>query len=122
LQKIAGFGRIMLHTEQGTRANTGHPLDPLSESEVALAAEILRTSQQLGPHARFTHVQLEEPAKADVLGWQPNSGFSRQAAATLFDCKTGATHVATVDLGSRTVVAISSRRTAAGGARWSDAG
>ena len=62
-------------------------------------------SKQLGPDARFTHVQLEEPAKADVLGWQPNAKFSRQAAVTLFDCKTGATHVATVDLGSRTVMA-----------------
>ena len=29
----------------------------------------------------------------------------RQAAVTLFDCKTGATHVATVDLGSRQVTA-----------------
>ena len=29
----------------------------------------------------------------------------RQAAVTLFDCKTGATHIATVDLGSRQVTA-----------------
>ena len=94
----------MLRTEQSKRANTSHPLDPLSESEVALAAEILRTSKQLGPNTRFTHVQLQEPAKADVLGWRPNSGISRRAEATLFDCKTGATHIATVDLGTRTVV------------------
>jgi len=94
-----------MRTEQGNRASASHPLDPLSESEVALAAEILRTSKQLGPSTRFTHVQLEEPAKADVLGWRPNAGFSRRAEATLFDCKTGGTHIATVDLGARTVVA-----------------
>ena len=28
--------------------------------------------KRLGPDTRFTHVQLEEPAKADVLGWKPN--------------------------------------------------
>jgi primary-amine oxidase len=85
--------------------DAGHPLDPLSEAEVTLASEILRKEKRLGPHARFTHVQLEEPAKSDVLGWKPTAGHPRQAAATLFDSKTGATHVATVDLDSKRVTA-----------------
>ena len=85
--------------------DAGHPLDPLSETEVALASEILRKEKRLGPHARFTHVQLEEPAKSDVLGWKPAAGHSRRAAVTLFDSKTGATHVATVDLDSKRVTA-----------------
>ena len=82
-----------------------HPLDPLSEAEVAAACKILRTGKRLGPDTRFTHVQLEEPAKGDVLRWKPNARLARRACATLFDCKTGATHVATVDLGTRTVIA-----------------
>ena len=82
-----------------------HPLDPLNEAEVAAACAILRSGKRLGPDTRFTHVQLEEPAKADVLRWKPNARLARRACATLFDCKTGATHVATVDLGTRTVIA-----------------
>jgi primary-amine oxidase len=80
-----------------------HPLDPLSEAEVALASDILRSAKDLGETTRFTHVQLEEPAKADVLGWKPGTKVARRAAATLFDCKTGATHLATVDLHDRSV-------------------
>jgi len=69
-----------------------------------LAADILRAEKRLGPDIRFTHVQLEEPAKQDVLGWRPGATPARRAAATLFDCRTGATHVAIVDLASHKVV------------------
>ena len=95
----------MGRNEQSSRHQAGHPLDPLSEAEVTLASEILRAAKQLGPDIRFTHVQLEEPAKADVLAWQPDSRLPRRAAATLFDCKTGVTHIAIVDLDAQTVVA-----------------
>src|SRR5947199_10120710 len=93
----------MVRTKPSPGVVAGYPLDPLSETEVALASEILRREKSLGPHARFTHVQLEEPAKSDVLGWKPAAGLQRRAAVTLFDSKTGATHVATVDLDSKRV-------------------
>ncbi|UPJ50988.1 primary-amine oxidase [Bradyrhizobium sp. 200] len=95
----------MVRTKPSAGVEAGHPLDPLSESEVALASEILKKEKRLGPHARFTHVQLEEPAKSDVLGWKPAAGLPRRAAVTLFDSQTGATHVAMVDLASRRVTA-----------------
>jgi primary-amine oxidase len=95
----------MVRTKPSAGMDAGHPLDPLSEAEVTLASEILTKEKRLGPHARFTHVQLEEPAKSDVLGWEPAAGLPRQAAVTLFDSKTGATHVATVDLDSKRVTA-----------------
>ena len=95
----------MAPVEQSVRASIAHPLDPLNEAEVALASDILRTEKQLGPDTRFTHIQLEEPAKSDVLAQQPNANLSRRAAATLFDCKTGVTHIATVDLGARQITA-----------------
>jgi len=80
-----------------------HPLDPLSEAELAAACDILKTEKQLGPDTRFGFVQLEEPIKADVLGWKPGKRLERRAAATIFDCKTGLTHLGVVDLGTRTV-------------------
>ena len=93
----------MGYTESSARARAAHPLDPLSEAEVALASDILKAEKRLGANIRFTHVQLDEPVKADILAWQPDAGLPRCAAATLFDCKTGATHVATVDLAARAV-------------------
>jgi primary-amine oxidase len=95
----------MNRMEKALRAATPHPLDPLGEAEVTLASDILRREKQLGSDIRFTHVQLEEPAKSEVLTWTPGARLSRRAAATLFDCKTGITHVATVDLGSQEVTA-----------------
>jgi primary-amine oxidase len=94
----------MVRKKPSARTHAGHPLDPLSESEVALASEILQKAKNLGPYVRFTHVQLEEPAKPDVLGWKPDSCPSRRAAATLYDSKTGVVHVATVDLETKTVM------------------
>jgi primary-amine oxidase len=101
----------MVRTEQSTGVNTTHPLDPLSEVEVALASDILRRERQLGPDTRFTHVQLDEPAKPDVLGWRPGVRQARRAAATLFECKTGVTHVATVDLDTKEVTAWQEHKT-----------
>jgi primary-amine oxidase len=95
----------MGRSEQMSQTAANHPLDPLSETEVALASDILRSEKQLGADIRFTHVQLEEPAKADILAWRPGAHLPRRAAATLFDCKTGVTHLATVDLEQRAVVA-----------------
>ena len=86
-------------------AERRHPLDPLSEAELALACDILKVAKNLGPNTRFGFVQLEEPAKADVVGWQPGQQLQRRAAATVFDNKTGATHLAIVDLRTRTVAA-----------------
>src|SRR5215475_1190091 len=101
---IGNFGSSMGRNEQMSQTAANHPLDPLSEAEVALASGSLRTEKQLGADIRFTHVQLEEPAKADILAWRPGV-LPRRAAATVFDCKTGVTHLATVDLEQRTVVA-----------------
>src|SRR5690349_9744263 len=85
----ARFGPVMGRTEQAPRAMAPHPLDPLSETEVTLASDTLRREKGLGDDIRFTHVQLEEPAKPEVLAWEPGEGLARRAAATLFDCKTG---------------------------------
>jgi primary-amine oxidase len=78
-----------------------HPLDPLSEVEVTAACEILKRKKKLGSNTRFIHVQLDEPSKADVLGGKSSA---RRVSSTLFDCKTGATHTAIVDLDGKTIV------------------
>lgn len=57
-----------------------HPLDPLSEAEITLACELLKTQKKLSPSTRFAFVQLEEPPKADVLAWEPGKPLMRRAA------------------------------------------
>jgi primary-amine oxidase len=98
----------MQHDQTSAVADTGnalqHPLDPLNEAELAAACDVLKTEKRLGPDTRFGFVQLEEPAKADVLRWKPGEPTKRRAAATVFDCKTGAAHLGVVDLDAKTVV------------------
>jgi primary-amine oxidase len=90
-------------SEVATKLATPHPLDPLSEAELAAACRILKTKKKLGPHTRFGFVQLEEPAKAEVLAWKPGLSARRRAAATVFDCQTGRTFLGVVDLTAKSV-------------------
>ncbi|NOU06809.1 MAG: tyramine oxidase, partial [Hyphomicrobiaceae bacterium] len=83
---------------------TAHPLDPLSEAEIAEAARILKSKKRLPDTTRFGFVQLEEPSKSAVLAWKPGQSLERRAGAIVFDNKTGATHQAVIDLTSKSVV------------------
>lgn len=80
-----------------------HPLDPLSVAEITLACELLKTEKKLPTSTRFGFVQLDEPAKADVLTWKPGKALARRAAASVFDSKTGVVHIGVVDLDKKTV-------------------
>ncbi len=84
-------------------ADHRHPLDPLSEAEITLACELLKTQKKLSATTRFAFVQLEEPVKPNVLAWTPGKPMQRRAAATVFDTKTGATHIGVVDLDKKQV-------------------
>ncbi|WVQ80952.1 hypothetical protein IAT38_003059 [Cryptococcus sp. DSM 104549] len=48
-----------------------HPLDPLSESEITLAAQVLREDIQKTPSTRvwFKSIQLREPPKKELVPW-----------------------------------------------------
>ncbi len=80
-----------------------HPLDPLTEAEITRACDLFKTQKKLSATTRFAFVQLEEPVKADVLAWGPGKPLQRRAAATVFDTKTGETHIGVVDLDTDTV-------------------
>ncbi len=56
----------------------GHPLDPLSATEIATAAATVRAHPQfaeLSPDTRFITMELSEPDKASVVAW--SAGGSR---------------------------------------------
>ena len=98
------MAKSVVKVAPAVQRDTRHPLDPLSEAEITQACELLKKLKKLSPTTRFAFVQLEEPAKADVLAFAPGKPLQRRAAATVFDTKTGATHIGIVDLGTKSVV------------------
>ncbi|MDQ1466609.1 MAG: primary-amine oxidase, partial [Actinomycetota bacterium] len=62
-------------------ATVDHPLAMLSNEEMTRAGKIIVGSGRLPESARFVHLVLHEPAKEDVLAWQPGDPIDRQARA-----------------------------------------
>ena len=83
---------------QTSPAETAHPLDPLSSSEIDSAVAILRAQRTLGEKVRFESVVLNEPAKESVLSPNGSAAVGREAFIILLDNDTGATHEAVVSL------------------------
>lgn len=79
-----------------------HPLDGLSAREHWVVYETLRDAGHVGENASFLYVGLQEPAKADVLAWQPGQEFQRQAKVHLE--QDGIGYEGVVDLHARQVV------------------
>ena len=75
-----------------------HPLDSLSESEIASAVKILRAAPNFPKAAMFSTVQLNEPPKAEVLNFKPGTSFRREAFAIVFDRERNKTFECVVDL------------------------
>ena len=68
----------------------GHPLRRLGADEVRLARTVLAEHGLVGQHTRFTYLGLEEPPKAEVLGFRQGSPIDRRVRAILLDIATGA--------------------------------
>ena len=56
-----------------------HPLDPLSADEITVAVDTLRAAGLADADTRFSLIDLDEPAKASVLAWQPGQSLGRAA-------------------------------------------
>lgn len=84
--------------------NATHPLEPLSEAEIADAVRVLRESGHVGDQHRFAAVTLAEPPKDDVLGWVSGNGHDRRAVAFVVDRSTGESATAHVSLTKAEVV------------------
>jgi primary-amine oxidase len=79
-----------------------HPLDPLTASEIDVAAKAVMAAPQFPADGKFATIVLEEPAKATVLAHTPGAAFDRQAFAVILDRRRNRTFEAVVDVkGSR---------------------
>jgi primary-amine oxidase len=98
------FERRVEAADQPSRsAIPTHPLDPLSDAEVATAVKILRDSNKLADSHRFVSCVLLEPSKQVVQEHQPGQPFPRQAFFVLLDNATGVGYESIVDLNHNTI-------------------
>ena len=80
-----------------------HPLSPLTQSEIARAAIIVRQYCDLGPGMRFETIELKEPVRDFSFNETVSSENSRQASVTTYDTVTGDVYEAIVSLNLSTV-------------------
>jgi primary-amine oxidase len=79
-------------------ANTAHPLDPLSASEIKATVRALKRAGKIGNDSRFVMIHLHEPPKNEVLAFQTGMAFRRESFAVVYNWTTNTTSEAIVDL------------------------
>ena len=80
-----------------------HPLEPLSQHEIAEAVAILRAKRPIAKTARFVSVTLNEPAKDVVLSFKGDAKLVREAFVILLNNEDGKTYEAVVSLSDRNI-------------------
>jgi len=81
-----------------------HPLDPLTSSEIQIAATVLRSAKGFPRSGLFSTIQLREPSKETVIKFQSGSPIRREAFAIVLDREGNKTFEAIVDLGGKRIV------------------
>ncbi|HZG89482.1 MAG TPA: hypothetical protein VEZ42_04645, partial [Pseudonocardia sp.] len=64
-------------TSTAVRLSRSHPLDPVTDTEIAAVRRILDAADLVSDQTRFVYVGLAEPAKADVLAHRPGDAVAR---------------------------------------------
>jgi primary-amine oxidase len=96
-----------LNIAQETReykADSQHPLDPLTASELEETVSILRTAQHLAEGVRVASINLIEPAKHALANYGAGDTVERKALAVLLDRNRRTAYEVIVDLNSRSVI------------------
>src|SRR5262245_40598525 len=78
--------------------NAPHPLDPLTENEITVAAETLKAYETFPKEALFSTIVLHEPPKHEVLEFKPGMPFRRDAFSVVMDRVNNRVFEAIVDL------------------------
>ena len=79
----AGVAALWLSTAFANPLEAAHPLDPLSDAEIAAVVSAVRFEGKANTEARFVSIELQEPDKATVLAWRPGQPVVRKAFAVL---------------------------------------
>jgi primary-amine oxidase len=92
-----------------TAAAPSHPLDPLEEGEITRAVDVLRQEKKAGDGTLFPLLTLQEPTKAEVLGFKPGQRIKRKAFAVLYDRPRAKAFEAVVDLDAAKLLSFKER-------------
>ncbi|MCL7971018.1 MAG: hypothetical protein M8840_02645 [marine benthic group bacterium] len=74
---------LFISAEASRAQEPRHPLDPLGWQEYWTVLEVLAESGHLDGDTEFSRVQLLEPDKSSVWGWEPGDAISRSAFAVV---------------------------------------
>ena len=87
------------HGKRVTRiTEVSHPLDPLTEGEIAAGRQILVDAGYVHDTIRFPSVLPVEPDKKATLAWKPGKPFDRSILFVMLDTATGISHEAVVSV------------------------
>jgi primary-amine oxidase len=81
-----------------------HPLDALSKDEIIRTADLLKKSGKVKEDSRFSIIVLNEPPKAEVLGFEPGKEIRREAFAVVYERSSNKTFEGVVDLNGESVL------------------
>ncbi|HUN98633.1 MAG TPA: primary-amine oxidase [Bradyrhizobium sp.] len=79
-----------------------HPLDPLSQQELASTLSVLKAAGHVDDKTRFVFVSLHEPHKSAVLKWRPGDPVTRESFVIIKQGKQ--TYEGIVDVSGQKVV------------------
>ncbi len=83
-----------------------HPLDPLTAEELLVIREVLGKSGRFSPETKFAWIELEEPAKALVQGFEPGRALPRRAQLAALDFGRHKSFAVTIDVGAQRLDAV----------------
>src|SRR4051794_23962630 len=81
---VLGWCLVVVLCASGVARAQGAPLDPLTAGEIATTFRVIEASERFPAGAYFPIVSLNEPPKAEVLGWLPGRAFRREAFAQVY--------------------------------------
>jgi len=93
---------IILGEDVSAADSPRHPLDPLTAAEYFTVVKTLHEENHVDDGSRYPLITLHEPAKQQVLQWQPDQPISRQAFVIVK--KGSLTFEAVVDIQKRRVM------------------
>jgi primary-amine oxidase len=80
-----------------------HPLNPLGESEIRTARQVLLDEKKIDTTYSFFLITLREPPKAEVKAYKAGGTFRREAFVVMYDWNANKTYEAVVDLNAKKV-------------------
>jgi primary-amine oxidase len=81
-----------------------HPLDPLSQEEIAATLQVLKAAGKVTDASRYMSIVLREPLKEEVLNVKASAPFNRQVAVVVHEHATKQSFEAVVDLNAKKIV------------------